>query len=142
MKQNLFDINGYVVVITGGTGVLGRTIAKYLAGQGAKVAILGRKEDVGNSIVEEITSAGGEASFYKTDVMNKETLEQNRAGKTTILIAHRITTIESMDKIIFVDDGRILAVGSHDELVRSCPEYSRMVELQKLENEAGGAENA
>ena len=79
MKQNLFDINGYVVVITGGTGVLGRTIAKYLAGQGAKVAILGRKEDVGNSIVEEITSAGGEASFYKTDVMNKETLEQNRA---------------------------------------------------------------
>ena len=76
MKQNLFDINGYVVVITGGTGVLGRTIAKYLAGQGAKVAILGRKEDVGNSIVEEITNAGGEASFYKTDVMNKETLSR------------------------------------------------------------------
>lgn len=69
-------------------------------------------------------------------------LRENRAGKTTILIAHRITTIESMDKIIFVDDGRILDVGSHDELVRSCPEYSRMVELQKLENEAGGAENA
>lgn len=79
MKQNLFDINGYVVVITGGTGVLGRTIAKYLAEQGAKVAILGRKEDVGNSIVEEIVNAGGEASFYKTDVMNKEVLEQNRA---------------------------------------------------------------
>ena len=79
MKKNLFDINGYVVVITGGTGVLGRTIAKYLAEQGAKVAILGRKEDVGNSIVEEIVNAGGEASFYKTDVMNKEVLEQNRA---------------------------------------------------------------
>lgn len=69
-------------------------------------------------------------------------LRENRAGKTTILIAHRITTIESMDKIIFVDDGRILAVGSHDELIGCCPEYSRMVELQKLENEAGGAENA
>ena len=79
MKKNLFDINGYVVVITGGTGVLGRTIAKYLAEQGAKVAILGRKEDVGNSIVEEIVNAGGEASFYKTDFMNKEVLEQNRA---------------------------------------------------------------
>lgn len=79
MKKNLFDINGYVVVITGGTGVLGRTIAKYLAEQGAKVAILGRKEDVGNSIVEEIVNAGGEASFYKTDVINKEVLEQNRA---------------------------------------------------------------
>ena len=79
MKKNLFDITGYVVVITGGTGVLGRTIAKYLAEQGAKVAILGRKQDVGNSIVEEIVNAGGEASFYKTDVMNKEVLEQNRA---------------------------------------------------------------
>ena len=79
MKKNLFDITGYVVVITGGTGVLGRTIAKYLAEQGAKVAILGRKEDVGNSIVEEIVNAGGEASFFKTDVMNKEVLEQNRA---------------------------------------------------------------
>lgn len=79
MKKNLFDITGYVVVITGGTGVLGRTIAKYLAEQGAKVAILGRKEDVGNSIVEEIVNAGGEASFYKTDVINKEVLEQNRA---------------------------------------------------------------
>ena len=79
MKKNLFDINGYVVVITGGTGVLGRTIAKYLAEQGAKVAILGRKEDVGNSIVGEIVNAGGEVSFYKTDVMNKEVLEQNRA---------------------------------------------------------------
>lgn len=79
MKKNLFDITGYVVVITGGTGVLGRTIAKYLAEQGAKVAILGRKDDVGNSIVEEIVNAGGEASFYKTDVMNKEVLEQNRA---------------------------------------------------------------
>ena len=41
--NNLFDIKGYVVAITGGTGVLGRTIAKYLALNGAKVIILGRK---------------------------------------------------------------------------------------------------
>lgn len=46
--SNLFDIKDYVVVITGGTGVLGKTIAKYLALEGAKVAILGRKEEVGN----------------------------------------------------------------------------------------------
>lgn len=49
--SNLFDIKDYVVVITGGTGVLGKTIAKYLALEGAKVAILGRKEEVGNAIV-------------------------------------------------------------------------------------------
>ena len=75
--SNLFDIKDYVVVITGGTGVLGKTIAKYLALEGAKVAILGRKEEVGNAIVEDIKQAGGEASFFKTDVMNKEIVEQN-----------------------------------------------------------------
>ena len=76
--KNLFDVKDHVVVITGGTGVLGRTIAKYLAEQGAKIAILGRKEDVGNAIVEDIKQNGGEASFYKTDVMNKEILIKNR----------------------------------------------------------------
>ncbi len=65
-------------------------------------------------------------------------LKKNRAGKTTILIAHRVSTIETLDKIIFIDDGKILAVGSHNELISRCPEYNRMVELQKLENEAGG----
>ena len=77
MNNNLFNIKDYVVVITGGTGVLGRTIAKYLALEGAKVAILGRKEEVGNAIVEDIKQAGGEASFFKTDVMNYEVVEQN-----------------------------------------------------------------
>ena len=76
MNNNLFNIKDYVVVITGGTGVLGRTIAKYLALEGAKVAILGRKEEVGNAIVEDIKQAGGEASFFKTDVMNYEVVEQ------------------------------------------------------------------
>ena len=75
--NSLFDIKDYVVVITGGTGVLGRTIAKYLAGEGAKIAILGRKEEVGNQIVADIKAAGGEASFYKTDVMNEAIVEQN-----------------------------------------------------------------
>ena len=55
---NLFNIKDYVVVITGGTGVLGRTIAKYLALEGAKVIIGGRKEDVGKKIVDDITSTG------------------------------------------------------------------------------------
>lgn len=75
--NNLFDIKDNVVVITGGTGVLGRCIAKYLAENGAKVAILGRKEEVGNTIVEDIKNADGEASFFKTDVMNQTVVEQN-----------------------------------------------------------------
>ncbi|BCS85853.1 MULTISPECIES: SDR family oxidoreductase [Prevotella] len=75
--KNLFDIKDYVVVITGGTGVLGRCIAKYLAQNGAKVAILGRKEEVGNAIVNDIKKAGGDACFFKTDVMNQAVVEQN-----------------------------------------------------------------
>ena len=75
--NELFNIKGYVVVITGGTGVLGRAIAKYLAVNGAKVIILGRKEEVGQEIVADIKAAGGECEFLKTDVMNQEVVQQN-----------------------------------------------------------------
>ena len=74
--NNLFNIKDYVVVITGGTGVLGRSIAKYLALEGAKVIIGGRKEDVGKQIVDDITAAGGVCEFVKMDVMNKENIQQ------------------------------------------------------------------
>lgn len=75
--NNLFDIKGNVTVITGGTGVLGRAIAKYLALNGAKVIILGRKEDVGNQIAADIRTEGGECEFMKTDVLNAETVRKN-----------------------------------------------------------------
>ncbi len=75
--QNLFDIKDNVTVITGGTGVLGRCIAKYLALNGAKVIILGRKEEVGKDIADDVTRAGGICEFMKTDVMNQDTVESN-----------------------------------------------------------------
>lgn len=75
--QNLFDIKDYVVVITGGTGILGRCIAKYLALEGAKVIILGRKEEVGRKIADDIVAAGGQCEFMKTDVMNQTVVEKN-----------------------------------------------------------------
>ena len=75
--NNLFDIKGNVTVITGGTGVLGRAIAKYLALNGAKVVILGRKEEVGNQIAADIRAEGGECEFMKTDVLDVEAVRKN-----------------------------------------------------------------
>ncbi len=64
-----------------------------------------------------------------------DNLKSTRKGKTTILIAHRISTVKRMDKIILVDGGRVIAVGSHEELFNSCHEYAELVDLQKLEGE-------
>ena len=75
--KNLFNIKDQVVVITGGTGVLGRAIALHLAEEGAKVVILGRKAEIGNAIVDEIKAQGGEGMFLTTDVMQREAWEKN-----------------------------------------------------------------
>lgn len=75
--NELFSVKDKVVAITGGTGVLGREIGSYLATQGAKVVIMGRKAEIGEAIVNDIKSNGGEAMFLKTDVMNKEVVEQS-----------------------------------------------------------------
>lgn len=64
-----------------------------------------------------------------------DNLKQTRRGRTTILIAHRISTVEQMDRIIFLEDGAVTAVGTHAQLYESCPAYRHMVELQKLEEE-------
>ena len=76
---NLFSVKDKVVVITGGTGVLGKAIAAHLAEEGAKVILLGRKTEVGNKIVESIRTQGGEALFLTTDVLDRKILEQNLA---------------------------------------------------------------
>ena len=73
----------------------------------------------------------------KTEKNILENLKSTRQGKTTILIAHRISTIERMDLILFIDDGKLAAAGRHEELYAACPAYRKMVELQKLEEEGG-----
>ena len=80
-------------------------------------------------------------SVSAVDTRTEDTILQNlsqvRAGKTTILIAHRISTIARMDKILFIDDGKLAAMGTHDELYASCGAYRQMVDLQRLEEEGG-----
>ncbi len=77
----------------------------------------------------------------KTERTILSNLRATRAGKTTILIAHRISTIESLDKILFIEDGRVAAFGPHEELMQTCSGYQKMVKLQQLEEE-GGEQNA
>lgn len=77
----------------------------------------------------------------KTERTILSNLSATRKGKTTILIAHRISTIEKMDKILFIDDGKLVACGKHEDLYATCPAYQTMVDLQRLEEE-GGEQNA
>lgn len=70
--MSLFDIKDQVVVITGGTGVLGRAIGSHLAHEGAKVVLLGRRKNVGEELAEDIRKQGGHATFMVCDVTDIE----------------------------------------------------------------------
>ena len=78
-------------------------------------------------------------SAVDTDTEKKilTNLKQTRQGKTTILIAHRISTVQNLDKIIYLDNGKVLDVGTHDELLKRSKDYQTMVALQALEEEEG-----
>jgi NAD(P)-dependent dehydrogenase (short-subunit alcohol dehydrogenase family) len=70
----LFDLTGKVALVTGGTGVLGSTIARGLAQAGAKVGILGRREEVAQEVANTIRAEGGEALAVPADVLEREEL--------------------------------------------------------------------
>ncbi|MDD2314227.1 MAG: SDR family oxidoreductase [Proteiniphilum sp.] len=74
---DFFDIKGKVIAITGGTGVLGTSMVKYLAAHGAKVAVLARNKQKGDELIEQVKADGGEAIFLQTDVTNETVLKQN-----------------------------------------------------------------
>ena len=74
----------------------------------------------------------------KTEEMIIKNLQHLRKGKTTIIIAHRISTIQLADKIVLLDEGAIVGVGSHEQLLVSSPLYQEMVLRQQLEAEIEG----
>ena len=74
----------------------------------------------------------------KTEQVIISNLKETRKGKTTILIAHRISTIKSLDKILFIENGKVLGFDTHSNLYNSLESYRNLVELQKLEEEKGG----
>lgn len=88
----LFNIKDQVIVITGGTGVLGGSMSEYLAAHGAKVAVLARNKQKGDELIEKIKADGGDAMFLQTDVTDEAVLKQNakdivaKYGKIDVLI--------------------------------------------------------
>ena len=64
-----------------------------------------------------------------------ENIKKTREGKTNIIVAHRISAIRHADKIVVLDNGKILNFGTHDELLEKCPWYKQLDEYQKKEVE-------
>ena len=76
----------------------------------------------------------------KTEEAIISNLRKVRKGKTTLMIAHRISTVRKLDKIVVIDQGRVAGVGSHAELMKTLPLYQEMVKLQELEELVGEVE--
>ena len=133
VRDNIVDFKGGYETVLGERGV---TVS---GGQKQRISIArALLKDAPILILDDSVSAVD----TRTEKIILDNLKSSRANKTTLLIAHRISTVERLDKIIFLDDGKIEAVGPHDELYTSCPKYRRMVDLQRLEDEAGGDDNA
>ena len=137
----LSDVHEDISAFTGGyRTVLGERGVTVSGGQKQRISIArALLKEAPVLILDDSVSAVD----TRTEKVILENLRNERKGRTTILIAHRISTVEGMDKIIFIDEGHVTAVGTHAELLETCDDYRKMVALQKLEDETtGGVENA
>ena len=72
---------------------------------------------------------------YKTDASLRKAIREHYRGSTTIIIAQRVSSIMTLDKILMLDEGRILGYGTHEQLLKSCPPYREIYEAQMGEGE-------
>ncbi len=131
----LSDVDGNIREFTEGyETVLGERGVTVSGGQKQRISIArALLKDAPILILDDSVSAV-DTGTEKTILDN---LKKTREGKTTILIAHRISTIERMDRIMYLEDGKLVAMGPHSRLYEECPAYRHMVDLQKLEEEGG-----
>lgn len=74
---------------------------------------------------------------YRTDRTLRETLRREISDATTLIVAQRIGTIMDADRIVVIDDGEVVGIGKHEELLRSCPVYLDIARSQFSEEELG-----
>ena len=134
------DVHDDIVSFSEGYGtVLGERGVTVSGGQKQRISIArALMKDAPILILDDAVSAVD----VRTEKIILENLRRTREGKTTVFIAHRISTVENLDKIIVIDDGAVLAVGSHEQLLHSCPAYRTMVELQQLSEQSEQADES
>ena len=106
---------------------LGEQGVKLSGGQRQRLAIARAiLRDPKILLLDEATSALDAQSEH----LVKQALDRLMKDRTTLIIAHRLATITHVDRIVVMDQGRVVAVGSHDELLESSSLYRRLAELQ------------
>ncbi len=118
--KNTYD----AAVAQGGTNLSG--------GQKQRLAIaraIGREPEI--LIFDDSFSA----LDYKTDKKLREDLDKQKIGSTTFIVAQRIGTIRNADKIIVLDEGKIVGIGRHDELIKDCHVYQEIAYSQLSKEE-------
>ena len=133
----LADVDGNIAQFQQGYDtVLGERGVTVSGGQKQRISIArALMKDAPILILDDSVSAVD----TKTERAILQNLRSVRQGKTTILIAHRISTIEQMDRVLFIDQGRLSGFDTHQALYASNPAYRKMVDLQRLEEEGGNA---
>lgn len=71
---------------------------------------------------------------FKTDATIRKNIKENVKDATIIIVAQRVNTIQNADKIIVLNDGKMVGCGNHEELMNSCPEYQEIVDSQTKHN--------
>lgn len=131
----LADVDGNIQgFVNGYDTVLGERGVTVSGGQKQRISIArALMKNASILILDDSVSA------VDTDTERKilDNLKAVREGKTTILIAHRISTVQGLDKIVYMDNGKVVDCGTHTELLERCEDYRNMVALQKLEDEEG-----
>ena len=118
------------------SSVLGERGVTVSGGQKQRISIARALMKNASILILDDSVSAVDVNTEKAILGNLRTM---RKGKTTILIAHRISTVENMDKIIYLESGRVSAFGTHSELYASCESYRNLVELQRLDDADEGA---
>ena len=128
VDENILEFNDQYETVLGERGV---TVS---GGQKQRISIARALMKNSQILILDDSVSAVDTKTEETIIRN---LKEMREGKTTILIAHRITTVKKLDKIIVMDEGKIVGYGTHEELEESCPMYQNMVYLQRLEDDMG-----